>query len=84
MISSPIPRLAVGTLGRHKGVYAGTFVAAVLAIALLAAGGTLLFSVLTAKPTADRFAATDVVVSGARSVEATSVKAKKKGKTKSK
>jgi putative ABC transport system permease protein len=84
MISSPIPRLAVGTLGRHKGVYAGTFVAAVLAIALLAAGGTLLFSVLTAKPTANRFAATDVVVSGARSVEATSVKAKKKGKTKSK
>src|SRR5687768_16525886 len=62
MISSPIPRLAVGTLRRHKGVYVGTFVAAVLAIALLAAGGTLLFSVLTAKPTANRFAAADVVV----------------------
>ncbi|GIF52145.1 putative ABC transport system permease protein [Asanoa ferruginea] len=84
MISSPIPRLAAGTLGRHKGVYAGTFVAAILAIALLAAGGTLLFSVLTAKPTANRFAAADVVVSGARAVEATSVKQKKKGKTKSK
>ncbi|GIF69569.1 ABC transporter permease [Asanoa ishikariensis] len=84
MISSPIPRLAVGTLSRHKGVYVGTFVAAVLAIALLAAGGTLLFSVLTAKPTADRFAAADVVVSGARSVQASSVKSKKEGKTKTK
>ncbi|MEU4420787.1 ABC transporter permease [Actinoplanes sp. NPDC024001] len=77
-------RLALGTLRRHRGAYAGTFLAALLAVALLAGGGLLLFSVLTAKPPADRFAAAAVVVSGARdvSVETVTTKKKKEGKTK--
>ncbi|GAA2345539.1 ABC transporter permease [Dactylosporangium salmoneum] len=77
-------RLALGTLRRHRGAYAGTLLAALLAIALLAAGGLLLFSVLTAKPPADRFAAADAVVSGAREVTATTVTHKKRDKTKTK
>jgi putative ABC transport system permease protein len=76
-------RLALGTLRRHRGAYLGTYLAALLAVALLAGGGLLLFSVLTAKPPADRFAAADVVVSGAREVSAETVK-HKKGKTKTK
>ncbi|WP_326559140.1 ABC transporter permease [Micromonospora sp. NBC_01796] len=71
-------RLALGTLRRHRGVYAGTFLAAFLAVALLAGGGLLLFSVLTAKPPADRFAATDLVVSGAREVSLETVTTKEK------
>ncbi|MEU7866946.1 ABC transporter permease [Dactylosporangium sp. NPDC049140] len=77
-------RLALAGLRRHRGAYAGTFLAAVLAVALLAAGGLLLFSVLTARPPADRFAAADAVVAGAREVTATTVTDKKKGKTKTK
>jgi putative ABC transport system permease protein len=76
-------RLALATLRQHRGAYAGTFLAALLAVALLGAGGLLLFSVLTAKPPADRFAAADAVVSGAREVSATTEK-HKKGKTKTK
>ncbi|GIH13024.1 ABC transporter permease [Rugosimonospora africana] len=77
-------RLAIGSLRRHRGVYAGTFLAAMLAVALLAGAGMLLFSVLTAKPPADRFAAAPLVVSGARqvSVATETVKHKKEGKTK--
>ncbi|GAA5197290.1 FtsX-like permease family protein [Rugosimonospora acidiphila] len=77
-------RLAIGSLRRHRGVYAGTFLAAMLAIALLAGAGMLLLSVLTAKPPADRFAAAPLVVSGVRqvSVETDTVKHKKEGKTK--
>lgn len=77
-------RLALGTLRRHRGAYAGTFLAALLAVALLAGGGLLLFSVLTAKPPADRFAAATQVVSGARevSVETVTSKHKKDGKAK--
>jgi putative ABC transport system permease protein len=73
-------RLAVGTLRQHRGAYAGTFVAALLAIALLAGGGLLLASVLTARAPADRFAAASVVVAGAHevSVTTTTVKHKKK------
>lgn len=71
-------RLALGTLRRHRGAYAGTFLAAFLAVALLAGGGLLLFSVLTAKPPADRFAATDLVVSGAREVSLETVTTKEK------
>lgn len=77
-------RLAIATLRRHRGAYAGTFVAALLAVALLAGGGLLLFSVLTAKPPADRFAATSAVVAGEReiSLETVTTKHKKEGKTK--
>ncbi|MFG3708650.1 FtsX-like permease family protein [Micromonospora sp. NPDC047670] len=79
-------RLAIGSLRRHLGAYVGTFVAAFLAVALLAGGGLLLFSVLTAKPPADRFAATTLVVSGEReiSLETATVKKKKEGKSKTK
>ncbi|GAA4255283.1 ABC transporter permease [Dactylosporangium darangshiense] len=77
-------RLALGTLRRHRGAYAGTFLAALLAVALLGAGGLLLFSVLTARAPADRFAGADAVVSGEREVTATTVTHKKKGKTKTK
>ncbi|MEV0810276.1 ABC transporter permease [Micromonospora sp. NPDC050200] len=70
-------RLALGTLRRHKASYAGTFLAALLAVALLAGAGMLLFSVLTAKPPADRFAAATVVVSGDREVTLETVKQKK-------
>ncbi|MFI5890739.1 ABC transporter permease [Actinoplanes sp. NPDC051513] len=77
-------RLALGTLRKHRGAYAGTLIAAMLAVALLAGGGLLLFSVLTAKPPADRFAAATLVVSGAREVSVTTetAKHKKEGKTK--
>ncbi|MDG6107681.1 ABC transporter permease [Dactylosporangium aurantiacum] len=77
-------RLAIATLRRHRGAYAGTFVAALLAVALLAGGGLLLYSVLTAKPPADRFAATSAVVAGEReiSLETVTTKHKKEGKTK--
>jgi putative ABC transport system permease protein len=78
-------RLALGALRRHRGIYLGTFLASVLAIALLAGGGLLLFSVLTAKPPADRFAAAAVVVSGDRAVTVRTVTSKKdKLKTKAK
>ncbi|WP_146167714.1 ABC transporter permease, partial [Micromonospora sp. MH33] len=78
-------RLAIGTLRRHRGAYLGTFLAALLAVALLAGAGLLLFSVLTATPPADRFAAATAVVSGAREVTLTTTREKhKKGKTKTK
>ncbi|MEU5943184.1 ABC transporter permease [Micromonospora sp. NPDC047548] len=79
-------RLALGTLRRHRGAYLGTFLAALLAVALLASGGLLLFSVLTAKPPADRFGAATAVVSGGREITLTITKEKKdkvKRKTKS-
>ena len=77
-------RLAVGTLRQHRGTYAGTFVAALLAIALLAGGGLLLASVLTARPPADRFAAATVVVAGAHEVSVTTTTVKHKNKKKKK
>ncbi|GLI00961.1 ABC transporter permease [Phytohabitans aurantiacus] len=77
-------RLALGTLRRHRGAYLGSFLAAFLAVALLAGAGLLLFSVLTAKPPADRFAAAAAVVSGDREVTLTTTKKKKKNKVKSK
>ncbi|MET8911013.1 ABC transporter permease [Micromonospora sp. NPDC004551] len=78
-------RLAIGTLRRHRGAYLGTFLAALLAVALLAGAGLLLFSVLTATPPADRFEAATAVVSGARDVTLTTTREKhKKGKTKTK
>jgi putative ABC transport system permease protein len=76
-------RLALAGPRKHPGGYVGTFVAAFLAVALLAAGGLLLSSVLTAKPPADRFAAAPLVVSGARDVSVETVSTKhKKGKEK--
>ena len=77
-------RLALGTLRRHRGAYLGTFLASFLAVALLAGAGLLLFSVLTAKPPANRFAAAAVVVSGDRAVTLQTVKKKKKDKVKTK
>lgn len=77
-------RLAVGALRRHRGVHLGTFVASLLAIALLAGGGLLLASVLTARPPADRFAAATVVVSGPHEVGVTTTTEKKKDKVKTK
>ncbi|TQJ19984.1 putative ABC transport system permease protein [Micromonospora sp. A202] len=71
-------RLALGSLRQHRGAYAGTFFAAMLAVALLAGGGLLLASVLTAKPPADRFAAAAVVVSGDRDVTLEKVTTKEK------
>jgi putative ABC transport system permease protein len=77
-------RLALGTLRRHRSAYLGSFLAAFLAVALLAGAGLLLFSVLTAKPPADRFAAAAAVVSGDREVTLTTTKKKKKDKVKTK
>ncbi|WP_328417568.1 ABC transporter permease [Micromonospora sp. NBC_00389] len=71
-------RLALGTLRQHRGAYAGTFFAALLAVALLAGGGLLLASVLTAKPPANRFAAAPIVVSGDRDVTLEMVTTKQK------
>ncbi|MEU7800475.1 ABC transporter permease [Micromonospora arborensis] len=79
-------RLALGTLRRHRGAYLGTFLAALLAVALLASGGLLLFSVLTTQPPADRFGAATAMVSGDREITLTITKEKKdkvKHKTKS-
>jgi putative ABC transport system permease protein len=70
-------RLALGTLRQHRGAYLGTFLAALLAVALLTSGGLLLFSVLTAKPPADRFAAATAVISGDRDITLTITKEKK-------
>jgi putative ABC transport system permease protein len=77
-------RLALSSLRQHRGAYLGTFLAALLAVTLLAGGGLLLFSVLTAEPPADRFAATAAVVSGQReiSVEVTTGQNGAKTKTK--
>ena len=71
-------RLALGSLRQHRGAYAGTFFAALLAVALLVGGGLLLASVLTAKPPANRFAAAPVVVSGDRDVTLEKVTTKQK------
>jgi putative ABC transport system permease protein len=77
-------RLALGTLRRHRGAYLGTFLAALLATALLAGGGLLLFSVLTAKPPADRFAAATAVVAGERTVTLRTTREKKGNTVKTK
>jgi putative ABC transport system permease protein len=64
-------RLAAASVRHRLGSFAGTFLTAVLAIALLAGGGLLLFSVLTAGPGADRFATADATVAGDRVVALT-------------
>jgi putative ABC transport system permease protein len=71
-------RLALGLLRENRGSHAGTFVAVLMAIALLSGGGLLLFSVLTAPPPADRFAAAAAVVADEREVAVESVTVKQK------
>ncbi|MFI5690475.1 ABC transporter permease [Kribbella sp. NPDC051586] len=79
-------RLAAATTRKRLGAFAGTFLTALLAIALLAGGGLLLFSVLTAGTAQSRFGAAAAMVSGERSVVLSTTKDKKdkvKVKTKS-
>ncbi|PSL56954.1 putative ABC transport system permease protein [Saccharothrix carnea] len=64
-------RLAVASVRRRLGAFVGTFLTAFLAVALISGSGSLLYSVLTAGPGADRFAGVDVVVAEKRSVELT-------------
>jgi putative ABC transport system permease protein len=71
-------RLAIGNVRLHAAAYVGSFVAAFLAIALLAGGGLLLASVLTARPPADRLAAVDVVVARPHEVSLTTTTVKRK------
>ncbi|MDQ0378921.1 ABC transporter permease [Amycolatopsis thermophila] len=61
-------KLAAASMRHRLGSFAGTFLTAFLAIALIAGSGLLLWSVLTAGPDGDRFAAADAVVAGDRSV----------------
>jgi len=61
-------KLAMASVRRRLGSFAGTFLTAFLAIALIAGSGLLLWSVLTAGPGADRFATADAMVAGDRSV----------------
>ena len=77
-----IIKLAAGTVRRRKAAFAGTFLTAFLAVALIAGSGLLLFSVLTAGPGADRFAAADAVVAGDRAVVLTTEQAKGDGEVK--
>ena len=77
-----IIKLAAGTVRRRLGAFAGTFLTAFLAVALIAGSGLLLFSVLTAGPGADRFAAADAVVAGDRAVVLTTEQAKGDGEVK--
>ncbi|NUR69712.1 MAG: ABC transporter permease [Hamadaea sp.] len=77
-------RLAIAGLRSRLAAFGGTFVAAVLAVALIGGAALLLFSVLTATPTTHRFDAAAVMVGGDREVSLTTVKDKGKGKQKSK
>ncbi|MEN3269539.1 ABC transporter permease [Pseudonocardia sp.] len=77
-----IIKLAAGTVRRRRGAFAGTFLTAFLAVALIAGSGLLLFSVLTAGPGADRFAAADAVVAGDRAVVLTTEQDKGDGEVK--
>jgi putative ABC transport system permease protein len=61
-------KLAAASVRRRLGSFAGTFLTAFLAIALIAGSGLLLWSVLTAGPGADRFARADAMVAGDRSI----------------
>ncbi|MEV6968322.1 ABC transporter permease [Hamadaea sp. NPDC051192] len=77
-------RLALAGLRSRLAAFLGTFVAAVLAVALIGGAALLLFSVLTASPTTHRFDAADLMVGGDRQVSLTTVKDKGKGKQKTK
>lgn len=60
--------LATASVRHRLGSFVGTLLTAFLAVALVAGSGLLLWSVLTAGPGGDRFAAVDAVVAGDRSV----------------
>ncbi|NUR47801.1 MAG: ABC transporter permease [Hamadaea sp.] len=77
-------RLALAGLRSRLAAFLGTFVAAVLAVALIGGAALLLFSVLTASPTTHRFDAATLMVGGDREVSLTTVKDKGKGKHKTK
>lgn len=61
-------RLAAASVKHRIGSFAGTFLTAFLAVALIAGSGLLLWSVLTAGPGAGRFANADAMVAGDRSI----------------
>jgi putative ABC transport system permease protein len=78
-------RLAVARVRHRMGSFAGTFLTAFLAVALIAGSGLLLWSVLTAGPDANRFGEADAVVAGDRSIVLTTTTDKgDKVKTKTK
>ena len=78
-------KLAARSVRHRLGSFAGTFLTAFLAVALMAGSGLLLWSVLTAGPGADRFGAVDAMVAGDRSVVlTTSTNSGDKVKTKTK
>lgn len=78
-------KLAAQSVRRRLGSFAGTFLTAFLAVALMAGSGLLLWSVLTAGPGADRFGAVAAMVAGDRSVVlTTSTNSGDKVKTKTK
>ncbi|GGX92652.1 FtsX-like permease family protein [Streptomyces fructofermentans] len=66
-----MPGLALLTLRARKGGFAGTFVALLLAAAVLSACGILLESGIRAGSAPERYAAADVVVTGRQEVELT-------------
>jgi putative ABC transport system permease protein len=79
-------RLVLASVRRRVGSFVGTFLTVFLAVALLSGSGLPLFSVLTAGPGVDRFAAVDAVVAVPRSVSITTSAGKGdkvKSKTKS-
>jgi putative ABC transport system permease protein len=63
-------KLAVASVRRRLGAFAGTFLTAFLAVALISGSGLLLYSVLTAGPGGERFGAVDAVVAANRSAVA--------------
>jgi putative ABC transport system permease protein len=78
-------KLAARSVRHRLGSFAGTFLTAFLAVALMAGSGLLLWSVLTAGPGADRFGTADAMVAGDRSVVlTTSTNSGDKVKTKTK
>lgn len=78
-------KLAMASVRHRVGSFAGTFLTAFLAVALIAGSGLLLWSVLTAGPGGDRFTNADAVVAGDRSIVlTTSVDKGDKVKTKTK
>ncbi|MEU4806969.1 ABC transporter permease [Actinosynnema sp. NPDC023587] len=78
-------KLAIASVRRRLGAFVGTFLTAFLAVALISGSGLLLYSVLTAGPGGDRFAAVDAVVAADREIELTTTEDKgDKTKTKTK
>lgn len=78
-------RLAFATLRARKGSFIGTFIASVLAVALITSSGLLMESALRGSPGANQFAAADAVITAQRDVTIQFESGKKhKIKTKSK